>query len=461
MTDLDPTLFQPSKFVQRQVGRLRVRCIYHEAGCPWQGFFSDPHSEQCGFGMQECPNEGCKERLSRMDLQQHECPYELLTCPNLMPLCKPFYRKDKDAHEKSCRSYPCHYAMAGCPFIGTLEDVNAHCDVYCGKLHQRIKDLEAECERLKKCVVEGKQPESISEPADDEDMGGIQLLEQMLSGNSDYLSLGLLNDKQDATDSKPPPAEQQQQQQQQPQQEPPPPPLGLFNADLMDLSDCLPPISFDKPAVAAPKRSSNGQIIRYSRNVRLAHRTLRMARQQQQQQQQNRYMSDEYPFENLLEDLDVAVKPVPPDNASTTPMNAATPASVSSQQEDLANLLAQQSLSSPQHSPFAFNSLEDVTKYLSELAPPQQEEKPASPAYTTPVAQSPLRNSTSAKTTKSSSTSNRTPRKPDVKKDKKPVPPSSPTNAASPPTDGPKKRPMFVLASTYLANYGNNKQQPS
>lgn len=46
LTDLDPSLFQPSKFVQRQIGRLRVRCPYHEAGCNWQGILSDTHPSE-------------------------------------------------------------------------------------------------------------------------------------------------------------------------------------------------------------------------------------------------------------------------------------------------------------------------------------------------------------------------------------------------------------------------------
>lgn len=42
-TTLDKNSFQLSKFVQRQVGRLRIKCSYSSNGCPWQGLFSDNH----------------------------------------------------------------------------------------------------------------------------------------------------------------------------------------------------------------------------------------------------------------------------------------------------------------------------------------------------------------------------------------------------------------------------------
>ncbi|KAI9488555.1 hypothetical protein BDB00DRAFT_38859 [Zychaea mexicana] len=577
LTDLDPSLFQPSKFVQRQIGRLRVRCPNHDAGCSWQGILSDSHPNECSYETCECHNakHGCKERLRRLDIQHHECPYELLPCPNMMPLCKPFFRKDKATHEKTCRSYPCPFAMEGCAYIGVLPDVNAHCDMYCGKLHKRIKDLEAECERLKECMAgctngscnqiaqqtatpssNAMQSAATASAAtttttatttagsggDDDDMGGIDLLEQMLSGaDSDYLSLGLLGNvnenkpSTDANESQQPSSSQQQpnhgshtpQHDQQQQQEQQPLINSLLenpNGDLMDLSDCLSPLPFisnidskqpQQPiptSIAAPKRSSNGKIIRYSKNVRLAHSALRMARQQQ-----SRYLSDMNPFDALMEDLDVAgIKPdyqllseqqqqqqhhhhqqeQHPQDQQPAVQNAPTPASIistSSQQDDISNLMAQHSLSSPQPNPFSFNNLEDVQKYLSDMAPvPTASATTAedsksipsatSPAYTpstqplppapsTPAQSSPLRNSSSSKTNK--------PRKPKEKKNKKATAaaaaaappttvldarspqsvrspqPSSPNSTASP-ADAPKKRPMFVLASSYLANYGTN-----
>jgi hypothetical protein len=43
LTTLDLNSFQLSKFVQRQIGRLRIKCCYAENGCSWQGLFSDNH----------------------------------------------------------------------------------------------------------------------------------------------------------------------------------------------------------------------------------------------------------------------------------------------------------------------------------------------------------------------------------------------------------------------------------
>lgn len=42
-TTLDKNSFQSSKFVSRQVGRLRIKCPFYNHGCPWQGIISDNH----------------------------------------------------------------------------------------------------------------------------------------------------------------------------------------------------------------------------------------------------------------------------------------------------------------------------------------------------------------------------------------------------------------------------------
>lgn len=44
MEPLDKTNFQLSKFVKRQISRLRVRCIYKPLGCSWEGVLEDNHS---------------------------------------------------------------------------------------------------------------------------------------------------------------------------------------------------------------------------------------------------------------------------------------------------------------------------------------------------------------------------------------------------------------------------------
>lgn len=43
LTQLDKNTFQLSKFVQRQISRLRIKCLFADDGCPWTGFLSDEH----------------------------------------------------------------------------------------------------------------------------------------------------------------------------------------------------------------------------------------------------------------------------------------------------------------------------------------------------------------------------------------------------------------------------------
>ncbi|KAI9018495.1 hypothetical protein CLU79DRAFT_290752 [Phycomyces nitens] len=55
-TTIDPSQFQPSKFVMRQIGRLPVYCVYRATGCSWQGLFYEDHSNQCEHQPADCPN---------------------------------------------------------------------------------------------------------------------------------------------------------------------------------------------------------------------------------------------------------------------------------------------------------------------------------------------------------------------------------------------------------------------
>lgn len=52
---LDKTSFQLSKFVKRQISRLRARCIYHSLGCPWEGLLEDCHSQSVSWKSTICP----------------------------------------------------------------------------------------------------------------------------------------------------------------------------------------------------------------------------------------------------------------------------------------------------------------------------------------------------------------------------------------------------------------------
>lgn len=443
---------------------------------------------QCPFDVQACPNaeHGCKEKMRRDQIQQHrnECPYELLSCPNMNPVCKPFFRKDRSIHEKECRSYTCQYALSGCPFIGTALEAKQHCDIYCGRLHKRIEELEAECQRLKSMIPgandsntshstvvdnthNGGKSQNFTRQSDP--MADLDLLQQMFDGDA-FLPIGLPNDKSADThmDNKPN--------------------LG----ELMDIGDCLPktpafvtstqtskPVrtseatssSFnigmnfpqavsDKPVVTttpmtAPKRAPNGKIIRYSRNVGLAHSALRMARELQQQTNPfinngNSNNNDQRPFESIMKDLDVAGKPA---------ANALSPSG------DLANLLAQNSLSSPQSNPYTF-SFDDIQKFLSE-SPKQRYASPASPVrQSSKTSTSSLaRNNNNNNVNASRKNQQRLRQGADSKSlsDKESraetsaarSPQAIPNSPASPSSSAPKKPQMFVLASSYLSNYNS------
>lgn len=461
---------------------------------------------QCSFDMQTCPNaeRGCKEKVQRNQLQQHrnECVYELLSCPNMNPLCKPFLRKDISIHEKECCSYPCQYAFEGCPFIGTALQAKQHCDVYCGRLHKRIEELEAECQRLKSMIpgandgntARGTVADNTHNGQKSQDFNGqsdpitdLDLLQQMFNGDT-FLPIGLPNKAEDAQmDNKSS--------------------LG----ELMDIGDCLqktpgldassqasqPPktttatstfnIGFNFPQsfssnqptvtpvpVTAPKRAPNGRIIRYSRNAGLAQSALRMARELQQQtnplinnhtnnnnntnntnnsSSNDNTGNDQRPFESIMEDLDVAGKHA---------ANAMSPSG------DLANLLAQNSLSSPQSNPYTF-SFDDIQKFLSE-SPKPRFASPASPARQankTPAA-SPARNSNNSAVNASKKNQQRIRQVADSKSlsDKESraetssarSPQPTPHSPASPSSSSAARKPqMFVLASSYLSNYNNNK----
>lgn len=45
MEPIEKTTFQLSKFVKRQISRLRVRCINRPSGCTWEGHLEDDHSQ--------------------------------------------------------------------------------------------------------------------------------------------------------------------------------------------------------------------------------------------------------------------------------------------------------------------------------------------------------------------------------------------------------------------------------
>ncbi|KAI8378978.1 hypothetical protein BD560DRAFT_421673 [Blakeslea trispora] len=298
LTLLDESSFQLSKFVQRQVGRLRIKCPYSDIGCSWQGLLSDQHVVECEFQPQPCPNadKGCDAtHLNHSNMKQHleTCLYQTMHCPNQMPLCQPFLLKDLSKHENECPSYPCPYASEGCPFIGTMTQAKLHCDGYCGSLHKKIDHLEQEVKRLNKLIQDitigldvklpsTPDPSSTNPtpmlPEKDAVLDEMTLLHQMLSSNPFGMELLNTKDNNKSTTTT----------------------ENTHSDTIMDLSPCLPDMSFLEnsrsednskksgmdvldnasfhalfesatspqpfefvPPVNVPKRTSNGKKIRY------------------------------------------------------------------------------------------------------------------------------------------------------------------------------------------------------
>lgn len=357
-------------------------------------------------------------------MQEHlrTCLYQIMTCPNNMPLCEPFLLKDISKHENECQSYTCPYASEGCPFIGTLSQAKSHCDLYCGQLHKKVTDLEEEVKRLNKLLIslglDIKLPSTPDtnkheddKPSQDTPMEGLDLFHQMFNDDT-FAAMNLASTPNDILAG----------------------PSALNDKSMMDLSTCLPDIDFLNPTtkdeksdkkqiepfdfdslfesatsppqslqfmmpLSAPKRTSNGKKIRYSKNKLLAHNALRIARQRTASNPSN---------DAILNNLDIAKQ---------------------------------------KKTQVVFKNLDDVTKFLD------------TDSATNSSSLSPSSSSTSSIVTPKLSTAT-------VKKEKK----KSVSSASSPPqlTDSasspvssttPKRRPMFILASSYLSNYNNSNDR--
>ncbi|KAF1804279.1 hypothetical protein FB192DRAFT_1457383 [Mucor lusitanicus] len=494
-TPLDKNTFQVSKFVTRQVGRLRIKCAYADTGCPWQGLLSDQHISECEYQPCTCPNadKGCNAtNLNKSNMQHHleSCLYQTMTCPNNMPLCQPFLLLDLSKHENQCQSYTCPYANEGCPFIGTLTQVNIHCEGYCGRLHQKVNQLEEEVKRLNKLIQdvtiglniklpstpetalqedESKKQQQQQQQQADTSMDEMALFHQMF--NSDpFGALDLSATTPTAMDQNTPNHHEDD------------------NTSMMDFGSVLPDINFLDlnqsgahvtsppphssssasnfhsnnsnnnttlnnnnnnqqvdfnsifetatspqplqfvPPVNVPKRTSNGKKIRYSKNVRLAHNALRIARQ--------RTASNNNPSNDaILNNLDIAKQQ----------MNSG--------------------------SQITFKNFQDVAHFLNTdaMPPPSSNTSTITTSNKKPAKVSSSTSSTTTATTNTTTntnTSNTATAKPTAKKEKKKNTTVSspqytdPTVSSPPPSaNAPKRRPMFILASSYLSNYNSNNEK--
>ena len=77
LTSEDGAAYFPDRFVRREVSNLKVKCINHLAGCPWQGKLADfqEHVKACPNAKKSCPlyGLGCPDgrKMSHEELIDH------------------------------------------------------------------------------------------------------------------------------------------------------------------------------------------------------------------------------------------------------------------------------------------------------------------------------------------------------------------------------------------------------
>ncbi|ORX63024.1 hypothetical protein DM01DRAFT_1331118 [Hesseltinella vesiculosa] len=509
MESLNNSNFQLSKFAKRQISRLRIKCPSHALGCTWEGALEDDHIQQCSYQMTPCPNSnhGCTEKISNATANDHraQCLFELMSCPNQVATCKPFLRKDDQAHDAQCAGFRCKYHHEGCAFVGTLSQVGQHGTLYCDRLHDRIHQLEREVQQLKTQLLmmpptndlltpfpnpapgvplPGNDKTSYSMPSPSSSsvndksmpvtssamaatptsssqtpiqnpmspMDDITLLHQMFSSDffatnasqptpsadmvladadlfqgadlnltSPFLTTSPIHLMPSNSDPHtPPPASHLRQRKASTSSNTSKAKEKKGNKAADGAKSASSSTTAD-PSAPAPKRTTNGRLIRYSKNKQLAHGAMRMARQ--------RTSSNTITTEVILNALQAASAKGNHDSPGPDPVSAHSP------HHPHAN--------SPTPTPasFSFKSLDDVTKFLEELPPIQEASPYLSPHARKSPAMSPYK--TMAYKQKS---------------DKRPkhLPPDSPSSSQPQPMDisspaPADATPMFVLASSFLS----------
>lgn len=348
-------------------------------------------------------------------------------CPNNMPLCQPYLRRDQSIHDNNCASYTCPYSTEGCPYIGTHNAMIIHRDGYCGRLHKKIQDLEEECKRLNSLIhdftigLNIKLPSTPSSttttntvtamdtsntPSMDNEMA---LFHEMF--NSDPFGSLDLNSSGEKSSNTPVTTTTTTT------------PMDLLSST--NLANFLSknnnnneqvtspqPLQFIPP-VTVPKRTSNGKKIRYSKNVRLAHSAIRIARQR---------------------------------TASNTTMNPSNDAILNNL--DIAKQkLQQQQL---QQQPITFKNLDDVTHFLNNNNSTEEETVKMSKSTSSNTQKEKKRNNSITSTSSVTSASAA----------KSPMQISATSPPANMSNSLPKRRPMFILASSYLSNYNSANSPP-
>ncbi|KAI8078644.1 uncharacterized protein BX664DRAFT_342381 [Halteromyces radiatus] len=434
---LNRNAFQSSKFVERQLGRLSIKCLYHNLGCTWTGSLSSDHIQKCTVSTRPCLNaeNGCPEQLNEamMLIHEDECDYCLMECESAM--CSAvFLRKDQDQHSTTCRSFPCHYAKSGCAFIGTLSERQDHVKGYCGRLHLKISSLEQECQQLKQQLEFKKllQPDIINQQSRSTTTSASTTSNNDVITSPPSSSSSAINNLHEMDFSSP------------------------FN-DQMQGSNSLVTIHEDQDfnvtslnsspnidnrinsnitslttSSTLPKRTPKGKRIRYSKNTKLAHGALRASKVSSSPRESEQEYSPHSSNDMLTS------TPGTPQTPTTMMDNISSPVGTPIS-EDLTRKMDTLSTSS-QHasSPLSFNTPDDVANFFYAL----------DRSSSISLQQQHLISSSSAKCSTTDKNTSLT-----TKQHHSPLS-SLPTHGVEQPAMASTGKPsqMFVLASSYLSS---------
>ena len=98
------------RFVKREISNLAVICPFSEAGCDWEGKFSEyeNHVDRCSFVMSSC--EYCKKSMQKNQLASHQrvCSAAPKPCPLAVLGCKMTNMNDKQLQQHMKESHSEH-----------------------------------------------------------------------------------------------------------------------------------------------------------------------------------------------------------------------------------------------------------------------------------------------------------------------------------------------------------------
>lgn len=120
-------------FLTRVINDLKVKCVFFEKGCNWQGTLEsrESHTEnECMFTMASCPFKNCKETVIRKDLESHKrtCRWRNVSCKYCNQQV-PFNYLNEENHYKECPKYPIKCEFCNADII--LQNKQKHLDEEC------------------------------------------------------------------------------------------------------------------------------------------------------------------------------------------------------------------------------------------------------------------------------------------------------------------------------------------